>query len=111
MKASRFRWPPLASSVAAEVTGRGTDPEQHRVRRWIAQGSWDWQPEQTIRLFLLRHDDRSRTETVLQTVPTAAQDSSDARLTWIGARWHGDAQLRPAQSLHYWLALPSGLRR
>jgi len=82
---------------------RGTDPEQHRVRRWIAQVSWDWQPEQTISLYLLRHDDRSRTETVLQTVPTAAQDSSDARLTWIGARWHGDAQPRPAQSLHYWL--------
>ena len=90
---------------------RGTDPEQHRVRRWIAQVSWDWQPEQTIRLYLLRHDDRSRTETVLQTVPTAAQDSSDARRTWIGARWHGDAQPRSAQSLHYWLALPSGLRR
>lgn len=84
---------------------RGMDSGQKGVRRWLANASWKWHPEQSVGIFLLRHDDRSATEFVGQTVPVLAQDDSDARLTWIGASLRGEVELRPAESFGYWLDL------
>lgn len=84
---------------------RGIDASQQGVRRWLANASWNWQPEQTIGLFVLRHDDRSATEVLGQSVAVATQDDSDARLTWIGASLRGEVALSPAGSIGYWFDL------
>ncbi len=84
---------------------RGIDSGHAGVRRWLANASWKWHTDQSIGFFVLRHDDRSATEIVGQTVPVLAQDASDARLTWIGASVRGDVELRPAESFGYWLEL------
>ena len=84
---------------------RGIDAGQKGVRRWLASASWKWHPEQSVGIFVLRHDDRSVTEVVGQMVPVVAQDASDARLTWIGASLRGEVDLRPAEAIAYWFDL------
>ena len=84
---------------------RRIDAQQDGIARWIAQVGWDWRADQKISLFVLHHDDRSNTERLDQTVPVAAQDGSDARLTWIGASLHGEVALHATQSVHYWFDL------
>ncbi|MDH3459476.1 MAG: alginate export family protein [Burkholderiaceae bacterium] len=97
------------SLAAARELGRsrsdqdGIDPEQQDVIRWIANAGWEWRPNHSVNLFMLRHRDRSTTESVGQVVRAAVHDDSDARLTWVGASLEGEANLRPKESLHHWL--------
>ena len=83
----------------------GVDAQHNGIRRWMAHAAWEWQPDQSIDLFMLRHDDQSNANRIGQAVPIKARDASDARLTWTGASLHGGFNLRPAESLHYWLDL------
>ncbi len=104
----------LARELSRSRSDRsGIDADQNGVRRWLAHAKWDWQPDQAISLFLLRHDDRSSTQQVGQAVRSIAQDASDARLTWTGARIDGELKLRSAGRLFYSLDLAhvSGVER
>jgi alginate production protein len=77
-------------------------PEQNRVARLMATGSWQWASKQTIEVFALRQQDRSRTETEGARLNEIDEDPSDARLTWLGIRAIGDRSLDNYGDLIYW---------
>ncbi len=77
-------------------------PEQNRVARLMAMGSWQWASKQTIEVFALRQQDRSRTEIEGARLDEIDQDPSDARLTWLGLRAIGERSLDTYGDLIYW---------
>jgi hypothetical protein len=113
----------LARELAPSRLDRSdVDPEHDRVLRLIGEVSWDWSPNHSVQLFLLRHRDRSRTERPGeivsvedeeeaeppgrrpgQVVRVEREDESDARLTWLGARLMGAFDLGASGILGYWL--------
>ncbi len=94
----------LAQELAQNRSDRDdVDPEHERVRRLLAEASWDFSPRHSLQLFLLRHNDRSSTERLEQIVAVEREDESDARLTWLGARLTGAFKLGSQGELGYWL--------
>lgn len=98
----------IALAYARELAPRRSDrefidPEQDRVHRVIAEASWDWAPNHSLQLFALRQRDRSRTESIEQTLSHEREDESDARLTWLGARAIGVIDARSGGLVGYWL--------
>ena len=81
---------------------RNIDPEQKRVARLMAMGSWLWASKQAFEVYALRQQDRSRTETEGARLDEIDEDPSDARLTWLGLRALGDRSLGKYGELIYW---------
>lgn len=97
----------LELGVARELARESTEDDDidtlHKgVYRGIGQASWLWAPRQTIELYALYHDDRSKRDDVGTIVPEAAEDSSDARLTWLGVRAIGQRSTEDAGTVKYW---------
>jgi hypothetical protein len=94
----------LAYEIASDRSDRSwIEPEQERVLRWIGEASWDLAETHSLQLFLLHQDDHSPTERAGQSVPAEREDDSDARLTWLGGRATGLADLGSGGYLGYWL--------
>jgi alginate production protein len=98
----------FALAYARELAPRRSDrdfidPEHDDVRRLIAEASWDWAPNHSLQLFALRQDDRSRRESIGQTLAHEREDDADADLTWLGARAIGVVDARSWGLLGYWL--------
>ncbi len=81
---------------------RNIDPEKKRVARLTAMGSWLWASKQTVEVYALRQQDRSRTETEGASLDESEEDASDARLTWLGFRAIGDRSLGKYGDMIYW---------
>lgn len=81
---------------------RHIDPEDKRVARLMARGSWQWARKQTVEVFALRHHDRSRTEANGVSLNEDDEDPRDASLTWLGLRAVGDRALENYGDLRYW---------
>ncbi len=81
---------------------QGIDPEQKRVARMTAMGSWLWASKQTIELYALHHQDRSASEPVGASLNEEREDPSDARLTWLGIRAMGDRATEKVGDFRYW---------
>ncbi len=97
----------IALALARELGPRRADrdhvdPEHERVRRLIAEASWDWRPNHALQLFALHQDDRSASGIPGQQVPVAREDASDARLSWFGTRLTGGFDLGRSGILGYW---------
>jgi hypothetical protein len=94
----------LAYEIASSRSDQSfVDPEQERVLRWIGEASWDFAESHSLQLFLVHQDDHSPTEQVDESVPVEREDDSDARLTWLGGRATGLADLGRRGYLGYWL--------
>ena len=94
----------LAYEIASSRSDQSfVDPEQERVLRWIGEASWDFAESHSLQLFLLHQDDHSPSEQLGESVPVEREDDSDARLTWLGGRATGLADLGPRGYLGYWL--------
>lgn len=101
----------VAQELARETTLENhIDPEQNKLMRIFGQLGLMWAPKQKIDLFALHQNDRSSTETIGQTIQEDREDTSDARLTWIGLRALGERSLDTGGELRYWLdtAIVSG---
>ena len=81
---------------------QGIDPAQQRVGRLMGTGSWLWASKQTIELYALHHQDRSASEPLGATLNEDREDSSDARLTWLGIRAMGDRATEKLGDFRYW---------
>jgi hypothetical protein len=79
------------------------EPDARDVRRLLVEATWEFGIAHVLEVFVLRHDDGSRTESPGQVVPGAREDDSDAQLTWFGARFTGVFDLERAGHLGYWL--------
>jgi hypothetical protein len=94
----------VAYELAPERLDQGfVEPEEERLLRWIGEASWDWSEDHAVELFLLHQHDHSRRERVGEELSLAREDESDARLTWLGARAMGAADLGAPGILGYWL--------
>ena len=98
----------IALAVAYELASDRSDqsfvePDQERVLRFIGEASWDFAETHSLQLFVLHQDDHSPTQRVGQSVAVDREDDSDARLTWLGARATGLANLGARGFLGYWL--------
>jgi hypothetical protein len=104
----------LAYEIASSRSDQSfVEPEQERVLRWIGEASWDLAEAHSLQLFLLHQDDHSPREGVGQSVPAEREDDSDARLSWLGGRATGLADLAASGFVGYWLdaALVRGKER
>ena len=104
LKTSSFE---LAVALAQEISPTRSDrdfiePEHEALRRWLVEASWDWRAGQSIQLFALWHDDRSRTPGLGELVAKEREDASDATLTWWGTRATGAWTWASSGSLRYW---------
>jgi hypothetical protein len=98
----------VAFAVAREMAPNRSDrdhvdPEQDHVLRLITEASWDWADNHALQLFLLSHDDRSRTEQPGQLLATEPDDESDADLRWAGVRLSGAWDLEERGQVGYWI--------
>lgn len=93
----------LAQELAPSRSDRSyIEPEHDQVRRLIAEVSWDWGPDHGLQLFALHQDDRSAPGAPGERLRSEREDTSDARLTWVGARLGGGFELERGGILGYW---------
>ncbi len=95
-------------AIAREVAPTRSDhdyvePEDERVLRLLGEASWTFARGHALELFLLHQRDRSPTDRTGEMIRTEREDSSDARLGWVGARSTGVFDLRARGFLGYWL--------
>ena len=95
-------------AVAKELGSKRTDqdfidPLHNRVVRLLGDFLWQWDPKQNLSLFFLSQFDGSGTEAVGDTVLQDRTDSSDANLTWFGARAMGKVKVKTVGKFGYWL--------
>jgi hypothetical protein len=94
----------LAYELAPERLDESfVDPEEERVLRFIGELGWDWSEDHAVELFFLHQDDHSPREREGEELSLAREDESDARLTWLGARAMGAADLGWPGIFGYWL--------
>jgi len=98
----------VTDALARELAPKRSDqsrvePDNDRVLRLIGEISWGRWPDQTLELFALHHDDRSRRQSVGAFVKPSRIDESDARLTWLGARAMGGLAIESGAIFGYWL--------
>jgi hypothetical protein len=98
----------IVASLAYELAPERLDqsfvePEQERVLRWLGEASWDWSEDHALELFLLHQHDHSPRERVGEELSIDLEDESDARLTWLGGRAMGAADLGASGIFGYWI--------
>lgn len=112
LDAARLEWEAddwdIALAVARELGSERSDrswvePENDRVFRVLAEGSWDFAVDHGLELFVLHQRDHSPTERPGAVVSLEREDDSDANLTWLGARVMGVFDLGSRGLLGYWL--------
>jgi hypothetical protein len=112
LDAARLEWEAdawdVTIAVARELGSERSDrswvePENDRVFRILAEGSWDFAVDHGFEFFALHQRDHSPTERPGAVVSLEREDDSDADLTWLGARVMGVFDLGARGLLGYWL--------
>jgi len=80
----------------------GIVPEKKGMYRGLASVSWLWASRETLEAFALHQQDVSDATLRGMRVDTAAQDPSDANLTWFGLRALGQRSLDDLGTIRYW---------
>ena len=92
----------IGRPVAHFSTHGRIEPEDKGQVRAFANVDWEWTDKHHVELFALNQRDISPRYAVGQMVDNDAADSTDARLTWLGARARGCVKMDWVRRVCYW---------
>ena len=79
----------------------GITPERRGVTRWFGHATAQWQADHALEGFWLAADDRSRVPTAGSLFDAGREDTTNARLAWLGLRASGQWRLEQGHRFSY----------